>query len=145
MHHLMQIPRIAPVFLKKQSDGLMAALDRGDGYHGLAFRIPADNVEEETRNLCTREMVLPSYVPRFLPTDLDGESIMALAFLADHDTDMNRSELTREEQVRYLATGSGFLGSSRDYVETIVRQFAALGIDDPEVEALVADVCASAP
>jgi glutathione-specific gamma-glutamylcyclotransferase len=120
--------------------GLMAALDRGDGCHGLAFRVPAENVEDETRNLWAREMVLPSYVPRILPAVLDGESVKVLAFLADHDTDMIRGDLTREEQVRYLATGTGFLGSSRDYLETIARQFAALGIDDPDVSALIDDV-----
>jgi cation transport protein ChaC len=102
----------------QEAPGLMAALDRGDGCHGLAFRVPAESVEDETRNLWAREMVLPSYVPRILPVDLDGESVMALAFLADHDTDMIRGDLTREQQVRYLATGTGFLGSSRDYLET---------------------------
>ena len=125
--------------------GLMAALDRGDGCHGLAFRVRAERVEDETRNLWAREMVLASYVPRLLPADLDGETVMALAFLADHDADMIRGDLTREEQVRYLATGTGFLGSSRDYLETIARQFAALGIDDPDVSALMADVRAFAP
>jgi glutathione-specific gamma-glutamylcyclotransferase len=128
-----------------EAPGLMAALDRGDGCHGLAFRVPVERVEDETRNLWAREMVLPSYVPRILPVDLDGESVMALAFLADHDTDMIRRDLTREQQVRYLATGTGFLGSSRDYLETIARQFSALGIDDPDVSALMADVRAYAP
>jgi cation transport protein ChaC len=128
-----------------EAPGLMAALDRGDGCHGLAFRVPAECVEDETRNLWAREMVLPSYVPRILPADLDGERVMALAFLADHDTEMIRSNLTRDQQVRYLATGTGFLGSSRDYLETIARQFAALGIDDPDVSALMADVRAFAP
>lgn len=128
-----------------EAPGLMAALDRGDGCHGLAFRIPAERVEDETRNLWAREMVLPSYIPTILPADLDDESVMALVFLADHAADMIRSDLTRQQQVRYLATGTCFLGSSRDYLETIARQFAALGIDDPDVCALMADVRAFAP
>lgn len=127
-----------------EAPGLMAALDQGEGCHGLAFRIPTERVEDETRNLWAREMSLPSYVPQTLPTDLDGESVLALAFLADHGADMIRGDLTREEQVRYLATGTGFLGTSREYLETIARQFAALGIDDPEVTALLADVRAFA-
>lgn len=129
----------------REAPGLMAALDRGVGCHGLAFRVPADRVEDETRNLWAREMVLPSYVPHILPASLDGESVMVLAFLADHETDKIRSDLTREQQVRYLATGTGFLGSSREYLETIARQFTALGIDDPDVTALLADVRAFAP
>lgn len=129
----------------QDAPGLMAALDRGDGCHGLVFRVPAERVEDETRNLWAREMVLPSYVPCLLPVDLAGESVTALAFLADHGTEMIRGDLTREQQVRYLATGTGFLGSSREYLETIVQQFGALGIDDPEVSALMAELRAFAP
>lgn len=129
----------------RDAPGLMAALDRGDGCHGLAFRIPADRVEEETRNLWAREMVLPSYVPHLLPVDLAGESVTALVFLADHDAEMIQGDLTRAQQVHYLATGTGFLGSSREYLETIARQFDALAIEDPEVNALMAEVRALAP
>lgn len=128
-----------------EAPGLMAALDRGDGCHGLAFRVPAESIEAETRNLWVREMTLPSYVPRILRADLDGQIVMVLAFLADHDSDMIRGDLTHEKQVRYLATGTGFLGSSCDYLETIARQLAALGIDDPDVSALLTDVRAFAP
>ena len=44
-----------------------------------------------------------------------------------------RPDLTRAEQVRYLATGAGILGTSLAYIENLAGQFAALGIDDPEV------------
>ncbi|KAF0115368.1 MAG: cation transport protein ChaC [Rhodobacteraceae bacterium] len=128
-----------------EAPGLMAALDRGEGCHGLAFRVPAERVEDETRNLWAREMVLPSYVPRLLPVHLGGESVTALVFLADHGTDMIQSNLTREQQVRYLATGTGFLGSSRDYLETVAKQFAVFGVDDPEVSALMTEVRAYIP
>jgi cation transport protein ChaC len=127
-----------------EAPGLMAALDRGDGCHGLAFRVPAERVEEETRSLWAREMVLPSYVPRLLPADLDRESVKVLVFLADHESEMIRADLTREQQLRYLSTGTGFLGSSRDYLENIARQFASLGIVDTEVSTLLADVRALA-
>ena len=125
--------------------GLMAALDAGEGCHGLAFRLPAEKVEDETRNLWAREMALQAYLPQILSADMDGESVTVLAFVADHVAEMIRADLTRDQQVRYLATGSGFLGSSRDYLETIARQFAALGIDDPEVSALMEAVRAYAP
>lgn len=128
-----------------EAPGLMAALDRGEGCHGLAFCVPANRVEDETRTLWVREMSLPSYVPRILPIDLDGDTVLALAFLADHDAEMIRGDLSRDAQLRYLATGNGFLGSSREYLETIARQFTALGIDDPEVTALVTEVRAFIP
>jgi cation transport protein ChaC len=124
----------------REAPGLMAALDRGNGCHGLAFRIPDGSVERESRNLWAREMTLPSYVPRLLPADLGDERVEALVFLADHGAEMIRNDLTRDQQVRFAATGTGFLGSSREYLETIARQFAALGIEDPDVNALLAEV-----
>lgn len=129
----------------RDAPGLMAALDRGDGCHGLAFRVPAERVEDETRNLWVREMVLPAYVPHLLSVALAGDSVTALVFLADHDAEMIQADLTREQQVRYLATGTGFLGSSREYLDSIARQFEALGIEDPEVSALMVEVRAFAP
>jgi cation transport protein ChaC len=123
-----------------EAPGLMAALDRGEGCHGLAFRVAAESVEDETRNLWEREMSLPAYVPRLLPADINGENVTVLVFLADHESDLIRADLTHEEQLRFLTTGTGFLGSSREYLETIAEQFASLGIEDIEVSNLLADV-----
>ena len=125
----------------REVPGLMAALDRGEGCNGLAFRISNERVEEETRNLWVREMTIPSYIPKLLPVQLYDKSVVALVFLADHDAEMIRPDLTREQQVRFLSTGFGFLGSSRDYLETIARHFSALGIDDSDVTSFSEDVC----
>ena len=120
--------------------GLMAALDTGpQGCDGLAFLIPQDRVEAETRILWQREMIGPGYIPVIVPAISALGQIDCLTFLADHDAPLIAGDLTRAEQVRFVATGQGFLGTSIDYLRNIARHFEALGIIDDEVTSLLAD------
>ena len=63
--------------------------------------------------------------------------ITALTFVADHDADLIDASVTRQEQIHFLATGTGFMGSSLDYLKNIAKNFAALGICDEEVASLL--------
>jgi glutathione-specific gamma-glutamylcyclotransferase len=120
--------------------GLMAALDEGPGCTGLVFRIAAPEAEVECEVVWRREMLGPVYKPAFVTVETDFGPVEALTFVADRASPLICPGLTREEQVRYIATGGGFLGSSREYLESIAAQFAALGIADEEVTGLLADV-----
>jgi len=113
--------------------GLMVALDKGVGCDGLAFRIARENIDEETEVLWRRERIGPAYTPVFLETISANNRMAALTFVADHDADLIDASLTRAQQIEYCATGTGFLGSSLDYLRNIHRQFDALGIQDDEV------------
>ncbi|WMS41420.1 gamma-glutamylcyclotransferase [Acuticoccus sp. MNP-M23] len=117
--------------------GMMAALDRGDCCEGLAFRIARSEIDTETEVLWRREMVGPGYIPTFVTARLDGETVSALTFVADHAAEQIDPALTRAEQIHYIAHGTGFLGTSKEYLANIVRQFAALGIDDAECTELL--------
>lgn len=120
--------------------GLMAALDAGDGCHGLAFRIRANLVEDETYRLWMRERIAAAYYPQMIPVETAQGGITALSFLADYDSEFIFPDLTHEEQVRYCATGEGFLGSSYEYVANIAERFETLGIADPDLLRLLEDV-----
>ncbi|WP_116134013.1 gamma-glutamylcyclotransferase [Tropicimonas sp. IMCC34043] len=124
----------------REAPGLMAALDRGDGCEGLAFRIAAQEIEAETEILWRREMIGPGYIPTFVPAVIDGQPGNALTFVADHSADQICPELTRREQVQFIAQGKGFLGTSKDYLCNIVSQFAALGIVDDDCTSLLQEV-----
>lgn len=113
-----------------EAPGLMATLDSGDGCDGLAFRIAAANVETETHILFQREMLAPGYLARYIPARIGDEEVRVLSFLADHDVPDVRPDLTHEEQVRYVAHGAGDLGTSRDYLASIVGHLGELGIVD---------------
>jgi cation transport protein ChaC len=124
----------------EEAPGLMAALDEGAGCDGLVFRIPAETVDRETEILFRREMIGPGYHARMVPVVIEGEAARALTFLADHDDPLMRADITRAEQVRYAATGEGFLGTSYDYLAGTVAHLAELGIEDPDASALLAEV-----
>ena len=113
--------------------GLMAALDEGNGCDGLLFRIARESIDEETEVLWRREQLGPAYLPEFIDAEISNERVKALTFVADHDADIIDADMTREEQIHFMATGTGFLGTSLEYLTNIVDQFAALGIEDTEV------------
>lgn len=118
-----------------EAPGLMAAPDHGDGCTGLAFRIAAPEVETEV--LWRREGIASAYAPVFMAAATAPGTVEALTFVANHTSPVICPDLTQDETVGYLATGSGLLGTSRACLESFAAQFTALGITDPEVEALV--------
>lgn len=119
--------------------GLMAALDIGSSCDGLIFQIEREKVATETEILWRREMAFPCYIPTFVTVNSGDEKLEALTFVADHNADSMHPDLTHEEQVQFLATGRGFLGSSKEYLENITNHFAALDILDEACETLLKD------
>jgi glutathione-specific gamma-glutamylcyclotransferase len=117
--------------------GLMVALDKGPGCDGLAFRVSRENTDEETKVLWRRERIGPAYRPVFIEAIAANSRMMALTFVADHEADLIDASLTRAQQIEYCASGTGFMGSSLDYLKNIHRQFVALGIHDHEVSELL--------
>lgn len=120
--------------------GLQAALVPGGGCTGLAFRIAAAQADTESEVVWRREGIADTYTPLFLPVETAQGPVQALAFTANPQGRGIARDLTRAQEVEYIATGQGRFGTSRDYLENLAAQFAALGIDDPEVTALLAEV-----
>ena len=140
-------PRHARKFILKDSfgprgcpeaPGLMAALDDGEGCDGLAFRISRDAVRHESGVFWRRELLAYAYRPAFTKVSTAFGEVDALTVVANHGAEVIRADLTRAEQIRYVATGRGFLGSSLEYLENIEAHFAAMGIEDREVTELLA-------
>lgn len=110
--------------------GLIAGLDNGQGCDGLAFRVPQELVEEETRIIWRREMLLHAYTPMMLTATTLLGRIEVLAFIVDHTAKNYLPNLTLQQTVRYMATGKGMYGSSQEYLENMVSHFEILGIQD---------------
>lgn len=125
-----------------EAPGLMAALDHGAGCDGLAFRIAHHHIEEETEILWRREGIAPAYTPTFIDVAHAEGTLSALTFLADHEALVIDAGMTRAEQIRYLATGTGFMGTSMQYLSNIAAHFTALGIEDADVTDLLRDALA---
>jgi cation transport protein ChaC len=110
--------------------GLMAGLDGGGECNGLVFKIDQHHVEEETRVIWNREMLLHAYTPAFVRIETFLGDVEALTFVVDHEADSYLSDLSDEEAVRYVATGVGNAGSSLAYIESLAEHFETLGIED---------------
>jgi glutathione-specific gamma-glutamylcyclotransferase len=118
----------------------MAALDTGQGCEGLAFRIAARDVGIETEILWRREMLGHSYVPTFVNAVIGGQPQHCLTFAANHAAESIVPRISRGDQVRYIATGKGFLRTSKGYLENIVSHFGILGIVDEDCTDLLREV-----
>ena len=118
--------------------GLMAALDEGTGCEGLAFRIERDVVEAESGVFWRRELLAFSYKPVMASITTGFGALEALTVIANRDSEFIRPDMTAEEQIRCIATGKGFLGTSLQYLENIAAHFEALEIEDNEVTQLLA-------
>ena len=113
-----------------ENPGLMAGLDVGGTCRGLAFRVNRDCLEEETKIIWRREMLLHAYKPVFLGLDTAQGPIEALAFIVDHSAKSYLPDITSEETARYMATGAGVFGSSLEYLESLADHFEVLGLED---------------
>ncbi len=120
--------------------GLMAALDAGDGCHGLVFRIPAERLENETFSLWSRERIAHAYLCKFIEVQTAGGPIEALTFMANHERDSIRGDLSHDEQVHLIATGQGIIGTSAAYLDSLAEHLAEFDIKDAEVMRLLDDV-----
>ncbi|WP_157973540.1 gamma-glutamylcyclotransferase [Tropicimonas sp. IMCC34043] len=117
--------------------GLMAGLDVGVECHGLVFCIAEADREAETDRLWRRERIAPGYHATMVAAETDFGTVQALAFVADRSAASIVPDLPREDQIRYIATGKGIIGTSLAYIETLARQFDAIGIADPDLASLL--------
>ena len=88
--------------------------------------VEIEAVETETEILWRREQIGPAYHARFIELELSDSRISALAFVADHSCEHVMPDLSHAAQVRILATGAGFMGTSHDYLANVARHFAAV-------------------
>ncbi|MEO8975050.1 MAG: gamma-glutamylcyclotransferase [Casimicrobiaceae bacterium] len=118
--------------------GLVLGLDRGGSCRGLVLRLPAPLAVDELHLLWRREMVVGSYVPRWVSVEADGERRCALTFVVKRSHPHYTGKLDLREQVRILGCACGAFGSSRDYLNLTRAALAAHGIVDGYLETLAA-------
>jgi glutathione-specific gamma-glutamylcyclotransferase len=69
--------------------------------------------------------------------------IDALAFVSNPSHPSYVGELPIAETARLIASGKGILGTNREYLVQLATQLDALGIQDPYVEELHAQIAAA--
>ncbi|MER5172412.1 gamma-glutamylcyclotransferase [Thioclava kandeliae] len=123
-----------------EAPGLMAALDHGPYCDGLVFRLAAETADRESEIIWRREMMAPCYKAVFAPVETAQGQVEALCFVADPEAAMIETDISHHDQLRYLVTGTGRLGSSREYLANVLAGCHELGIADPALEALLREV-----
>ena len=124
-----------------ESPGLVLALDRAEGATctGVAFRV-ADEAEAVTvEALRERELVSSAYLETRLAVETARGGLEALTYVIDPDH-VQYCHLDLDEQARIIASAAGGRGANRDYLWSTAAHLAELGIADPDLEWLAAQV-----
>ncbi|MDE1993017.1 MAG: gamma-glutamylcyclotransferase [Rhizobiaceae bacterium] len=125
-----------------ENPGLVLGLDEGGHCDGVALRLPEDSIEAELTLLWRREMVAGAYIPRWVDlVGTDGEVFgSGIAFTMDRTASVYAGGLQRAITIQRLATASGSIGSSAEYLFRTRDGLRTLGIEDDEIERLAEDV-----
>lgn len=122
--------------------GLMLGLDAGgpdDFCDAIAMLIPAERVDTESDYLWRREMIAGSYVPTFLSTDTPQGQIQALAFCVDR-SNSRYVNIAMPDAARMIAAASGTAGTNTAYLENLVADLNAVGLQDADKQHLLNEV-----
>ncbi len=119
-----------------ENPGLVLGLDRGGSCHGVAFRVPRAHAEREFRVLWRREMMTGAYLPRWLPTEIHGERILALAFVMNRTHEAYAGRLPDERVLGCLHKAVGLYGPAREYLQRTLIGLASNGLHDPYLDRL---------
>jgi glutathione-specific gamma-glutamylcyclotransferase len=110
--------------------GLVLGLDRGGACRGIAFRVPAVDVEAALRDLWDREMRDRIYRLKQVSVVMAGGPVRAYAFVVDVAHPCYAGRLSLDDTARLIHQGVGGRGPCRQYLENTVRQLEDLGVID---------------
>jgi len=124
-----------------EAPGLVLGLDRApDAFcDGVAYRVADDARAATLAYLRARELVSYAYHERTGAVRLEGGAqAEAVIYVVDRAHPQYAGVLSLADQAAIIARCAGPMGSNRDYLRQTVEHLAALGLSDPELEALAA-------
>jgi cation transport protein ChaC len=113
-----------------ENPGLVLGLDRGGSCRGIFYRIAAATAKAELRLVWRREMVVGSYLPRWVKVWDGKQEQLAIAFVVNRQHPNYVGNLSLEATVDQIATASGQLGSAADYLLQTVDGLLSMQIRD---------------
>ncbi|NJR68418.1 MAG: gamma-glutamylcyclotransferase [Synechococcales cyanobacterium CRU_2_2] len=126
-----------------EQQGLVLALERGGSCRGVAYRVAAEHVSTELLLLWKREMLVGSYIPRWVKlltemtesepkseTESKPEAMTAIAFTINPRHPLYAPRLSVTEVAATIAIARGSLGSCADYLHATITGLAECGIID---------------
>jgi cation transport protein ChaC len=127
-----------------ENPGAMLGLRPTGRCPGVVLRVAESDIAHELDLLWRREMVADGYIPHWVPVeDETGADLgAAIAFTINPTQDSYCGDLPEDEIVQRLATARGRLGSGAEYLFNTRDGLAAMGVVDPYLERLAAQVAA---
>lgn len=120
-----------------EKPGIVFALDEGGECEGIAYRIAADQVKHIFPPLWQREMPSGAYNPKWVKCQSKTNTINALAFVIDRNTDAYAPSLSIEQLRTVIHAGHGINGACIEYVLQTAVALKQFNIADPKLEQLV--------
>lgn len=110
--------------------GLVLGLDRGGACKGIAFRVPAADLDAALHYLWEREMGNRTYALKEVPVAMAQSKVKARAFIVDRRHKNYAGRLDLDETARLILQGIGARGACRQYLENTVCELRKLGLVD---------------
>ena len=126
----------------RERPGLMLAIDRGGACRGLAYRLTGPGIADKLDSVWRREMRGDGYVPRWVRVATAAGPVEALTFVANRQGVRYAGRLDDARIAAYIASASGHVGPSAEYLLETVARCEALGIRDRHLWRLQALVAA---
>jgi cation transport protein ChaC len=127
--------------------GLVLALDQTQGAacRGVAFRVPSARAAATLEYLRERELISSAYLEERHPVTLDhGPTVEAVTYVVDTAHVQYCGGLPLETQAQIIARAVGGRGPNTEYLYNTAAHLAELGIEDGDLDWLVARVRAIA-
>ena len=127
----------------EENPGLVLALDEMPRArcHGVAFSVRAGQEADVLAYLRERELISSAYVERTLEITLaDKRRVEAVTYVIDAAHVQYCGGLDLEEQARIIAGAHGGRGPNSEYLFNTAAYLHELGISDPELDSIVAQV-----
>jgi glutathione-specific gamma-glutamylcyclotransferase len=121
--------------------GLVFGLDKGGFCNGVAFEVEDSAWPETYAYLTARELITAIYLEVRLPVVLaGGRGVEATTYVVDQTHEQYAGAKTQDEILAHVRQGVGEAGSCLDYVRNTAEHLQRLGIPDPDLDHLVAQL-----
>jgi glutathione-specific gamma-glutamylcyclotransferase len=120
-----------------EKPGLVLGLDRGGACRGRVFHVAASKAQDVARYLHERELITPSYEPRWLPMQTPDGPVRAVAYIVDRNNRDYQGKLSERTIVQRIRRARGVSGSNLDYLINTVRHLDELGIAEGPLHRLL--------
>ncbi len=123
-----------------ENPGLVLGLDRGGSCRGVVYRIAAADIAAELLLLWRREMIVGSYLPRWVKVFTGSHCLPALTFVINPTHDCYAGKLPLTTAAYHIATAHGQIGPCAEYLFQTVAGLTAAGIHDRALHYLAEQV-----